>query len=131
MKAYLDETKVASPAAGEVYRRNVEPGEIVPAGFPIVTLVDLSDVWVTFQVREDRLEKLKMGAKVPARFPALGNEEVPLTVSFVAPQGDFATWRATSAQGGFDLKTFEVRAKPAKAVSGLRPGMSAIITWPR
>ena len=77
MKAYLDETKVASPAAGEVYRPNVEPGEIVPAGFPIVTLVDLSDVWVTFQVREDRLEKLKMGATVPARFPALGNEEVP------------------------------------------------------
>jgi len=129
VKAFLDETKVAAPAAGEVYRRNVEPGEIVPAGFPIVTLVDLSDVWVTFQVREDRLEKLKMGATVPARFPALGNEEIPLTVSFVAPQGDFATWRATSAQGGFDLKTFEVRARPARPVPGLRPGMSAVLTW--
>lgn len=129
VKAFLDETKVAAPAAGEVYRRNVEPGEIVPAGFPIVTLVDLSDVWVTFQVREDRLEKLKMGTTVPARFPALGKEEVPLTVSFVAPQGDFATWRATSAQGGFDLKTFEVRARPARPVPGLRPGMSAVVTW--
>ncbi len=131
VRAYLDETKVVSPAAGEVYRRNVEPGEIVPAGFPIVTLVDLSDVWVTFQVREDRLARLKMGATVPARFPALGDDEVPLTVSFVAPQGDFATWRATSAQGGFDLKTFEVRARPAKPVPGLRPGMSAVVTWPR
>jgi HlyD family secretion protein len=131
VQAFLDETKVVSPAAGEVYRRNVEPGEIVPAGFPIVTLVDLSDVWVTFQVREDRLALLKMGATVPGRFPALGNDEVPLTVSFVAPQGDFATWRATSAQGGFDLKTFEVRARPAKPVPGLRPGMSAVVTWPR
>lgn len=131
VRAYLDETKVAAPAAGEVYRRNVEPGEIVPAGFPIVTLVDLSDLWVTFQVREDLLERLKMGATVPARFPALGNEEVALTVSFVAPQGDFATWRATSAQGGFDLKTFEVRARPARPVPGLRPGMSAVVTWPR
>ncbi len=129
VKAFLDETKVSSPAAGEVYRRNVEPGEIVPAGFPIVTLVDLSDVWITFQVRENRLERLKMGATFPARFPGLGNEEVPLTVSFVAPQGDFATWRSTSAQGGFDLKTFEVRARPAKAVPGLRPGMSAVVTW--
>jgi HlyD family secretion protein len=129
VKAFLDETKVAAPAAGEVYRRNVEPGEIVPAGFPIVTLVDLSDVWVVFQVREDRLEKLKMGTTVPARFPALGKEEVPLTISFVAPQGDFATWRATSAQGGFDLKTFEVRARPARPVPGLRPGMSAVLTW--
>ncbi len=131
VQAYLAETKVAAPAAGEVYRRNVEPGEIVPAGFPIVTLVDLSDLWVTFQVREDLLERLKMGATVPARFPALGNEEVALTVSFVAPQGDFATWRATSAQGGFDLKTFEVRARPARPVPGLRPGMSAVVTWPR
>jgi HlyD family secretion protein len=131
VRAYLDETKVAAPAAGEVYRRNVEPGEIVPAGFPIVTLVDLSDLWVTFQVREDLLERLKMGATIPARFPALGNEEVALTVSFVAPQGDFATWRATSAQGGFDLKTFEVRARPARPVPGLRPGMSAVVTWPR
>ena len=96
-----------------------------------MTLVDLSDVWVTFQVREDRLARLKMGASVPARFPALGDEEVPLTVTFIAPQGDFATWRATSAQGGFDLKTFEVRARPAKPLPGLRPGMSAVVTWPR
>ena len=131
VKAFLDETKVVSPAAGEVYRRNAEPGEIVPAGFPIVTLVDLADVWVTFQVREDRLSRLKMGASVPVRFPALGDEEVPLTVTFVSPQGDFATWRATSAQGGFDLKTFEVRARPAKPLPGLRPGMSAVVTWPR
>ena len=129
VKAFLAETTVAAPAAGEVYRRNVEPGEIVPAGFPIVTLVDLSDVWVTFQVREDRLERLKMGATVPARFPALGAREIPLTVFFVAPQADFATWRSTSAQGGFDLKTFEVRARPSKAVTGLRPGMSAVVTW--
>ena len=43
-------------------------------------------------------------------------------------QGDFATWRATSAQGGFDLKTFEVRARPARPVPGLRPGMSAVVT---
>jgi hypothetical protein len=131
VKAYLDETKVVSPAAGEVYRRNVEPGEIVPAGFPIVTLVDVSDVWVTFQVLEDRLERLRMGATFSARFPALGGEEVGLKVSFVAPQGDFATWRATSAQGGFDLKTFEVRARPARPVPHLRPGMSAVVTWPR
>lgn len=129
VKAFLDETTVTAPAAGEVYRRNVEPGEIVPAGFPIVTLVDLSDVWVTFQVREDRLERLKMGATVPARFPALGAGEIPLTVFFVAPQADFATWRSTSAQGGFDLKTFEVRARPSKTVTGLRPGMSAVVTW--
>jgi HlyD family secretion protein len=44
-------------------------------------------------------------------------------------QGQYATWRATRATGDFDLRTFEVRAKPIDAVEGLRPGMSAIARW--
>ena len=43
--------------------------------------------------------------------------------------GQYATWRATRATGEFDLRTFEVRAKPIQPVEGLRPGMSAIASW--
>lgn len=128
-RSYLDETKVAAPASGEVYRRNVEPGELVAPGFPIVTLVDLSDSWVVFQLREDRLAGFRMGDRFTAKVPALGNAAVDLRVSYIAPQGDFATWRATSSQGGFDLKTFELRARPVAPVAGLRPGMSVLLPW--
>ncbi len=128
VKAYLAETRLTAPIAGEVYRRNVEPGEVVAAGYSIVTIVDLGDVWTTFNVREDRLAGLGMGRRFKARVPALGGRELELEVYYIAPQGDFATWRATSAQGGFDLKTFEVRARPVGPHDGLRPGMGVIAT---
>jgi HlyD family secretion protein len=127
VNAYLGETRLVAPLAGEVYRRNVEPGEMVAAGYPILTLLDPTDVWATFQLREDKLSSVRMGSKVVVRVPALQDRRVELSVSYIAPAGDFATWRATSAQGGFDLKTFEVRARPANVVPGLRPGMSVIL----
>jgi HlyD family secretion protein len=131
VEAFLAETRLAAPAAGEVARVNAEPGELVAPGSPIVTLVDLRDAWLTLQLREDRLLGLKVGDRFRARVPALRDREVELTVYFLAPQGDYATWRATSASGGFDLKTFEVRARPTAPVDGLRPGMTGIVAWDR
>jgi HlyD family secretion protein len=127
VNAFLGETRLSSPVDGEVYRRNIEPGEIVAAGYPILTLLDPSDMWATFELREDKLAGVKMGDRVRVRVPALGDRRLELTVSYIAPVGDFATWRATSAQGGFDLKTFEVRARPDSPVQGLRPGMSVVL----
>ena len=125
--AFLAETSLAAPLAGEVLRSNAEVGELVAAGMPVVTLVDLDDVWVTFNLREDRLPGIVMGSVLTGRVPGLGGREVVLKVDYIAPQGDFATWRATATQGGFDLKTFEVRARPEAAVPGLRPGMSVLV----
>jgi HlyD family secretion protein len=127
VNAYLGETKLSSPIAGEVYKRNIEPGEIAAAGYPILTLLDTSDMWAVFQLREDKLAGVKMGDRLTVRVPALGDRRVDLVVSYIAPAGDFATWRSTSAQGGFDLKTFEVRARPSSPAPGLRPGMSVML----
>lgn len=127
VQSYLRETAVRAPAAGEVYRRNLEPGEMVSAGLPIVTLVDLADVWATFHLREDRLRGLTVGSTVSIEIPALGGRRADFKVSYLAPEADYATWRPTTAQGGFDVKTFEVRARPVRPVDGMRPGMSAIL----
>ncbi|HNV01734.1 MAG TPA: efflux RND transporter periplasmic adaptor subunit [Vicinamibacterales bacterium] len=128
VQAYLKETSVYAPAAGQVYRRNLEPGEMVSAGLPIATLVDLDDVWAVFHVREDKLAGLAPGSAIDVSIPALGNRRAAFRVSYLAPEADYATWRPTSAQGGFDVKTFEVRARPVERVEGLRPGMSAVIS---
>ena len=130
VEAYLGEMTLVAPRGGEVASRNVEPGELTAPGYPVVTLVDLSDTWVVFNLREDRLAGLKVGDRLDARVPALARE-VELRVTTLAPLADFATWRSTSASGGFDLRTFEVRAKPVSPVDGLRPGMSAIVDWGR
>lgn len=129
VQAYLNETSLQAPHDGEVSVVVAEVGELVAPGYPIVTVVDLSDIWVSFNVREDRLSAVRMGTRMTATVPALGGEAVELEVYFISPQGDFATWRATSASGEFDLKTFEVRARPARPTAGLRPGMTVVVDW--
>lgn len=127
VEAYLAETKVVSPIAGEVASQIVETGELVSAGLPIVIVADLKDAWVSFQVREDRLAGLTMDTKITGRVPALADQEIKMKISYIAAMGDFATWRSTRASGGYDLKTFEVRARPIEPVKGLRPGMSVVV----
>lgn len=127
VKSYLQETSLESPLSGEIIHVLANPGEIVSPGFPIVTILDLNDIWVTFNLREDRLAGMRMGAVFPVLAPALGAEKFDVKISYISVLGDFATWRATSASGGFDLKTFEVRARPLEKINGLRPGMSIIV----
>ncbi|MFP4502717.1 MAG: HlyD family secretion protein [Candidatus Hydrogenedentota bacterium] len=127
--SYIAEAEVRAPVGGEVYEHVVNVGELASAGMPLVTLVDLDDVWVTFNVREDRLGGLAMGDTLEGQVPALDFATVTLRVTYIAALGEFAMWRATSAQGGFDLRTFEVRAEPVTPVEGLRPGMSMLVPW--
>ena len=129
VEAYLKETELTSPISGEVAELIAERGELVSPGFPILTLVDLSDVWITFNLREDLLPQIRMGSTMVGEFPALNGRLVPLSVNYISALGDFAVWRATKASGDFDLKTFEVRAVPLERVEGLRPGMSALVDW--
>lgn len=131
VQAYLAETQIKATRAGEVSSLLIDAGEIAPAGFPVVTLVDLTEVWVVFQIREDQLAGIGMGTELTGRVPALGAREIKIKVDYLAALGAFATWRATSASAGFDLKTFEIRARPVAPVAGLRPGMSVIVPWGR
>lgn len=127
VQAYRRETRVTAPSPGEVFRRNLQPGEMVSAGLPIVTLIDLNDIWATFFIREDQLPGLGIGAQIGLDIPALGQTDAAFLISYVAASADFATWRSTSAQGGFDVKSFEVRARPVGPIAGLRPGMSVVL----
>ena len=104
-------------------------GELVGTGSPIMTIVDLNDIWVTFNVREDLLSKINMGNILTAKVPALGNKEVKLRVTYIKVLGSYATWKATKLTDEYDTKTFEVKAVPVDKVNGFRPGMSVIVNW--
>ena len=129
MNSYLTETRIFAPISGEIANIIAERGELVPAGYPIITIVDLEDLWITFNLREDLLSAIHKGSTFKARFPALGKREVMLRVNYINVLGDFATWNATKTSGDFDMKTFEVHAVPVEKVAGLRPGMSALVNW--
>jgi Multidrug resistance efflux pump len=127
--SYLKETNIYAPIDGEVANIVAESGELVSAGYPVITLVKLDDNWVTFNLREDLMSSIRKGSVFTAKFPALGNKEINLKVSYINVLGSYATWNATKTSGDFDMKTFEVRAVPAEKVDGLRPGMSALVDW--
>jgi len=125
VEAYLDETRLLAPISGEITMKAAEDGEIVAAGMPVLAVTDLNDAWAVFNIREDMLAGLTKGKHFRASVPAL-KREVEWEVYYIAPMGDFATWRSSKESGGFDLKTFEVRARPAQSIPGLRPGMSVL-----
>lgn len=127
VKILQGEGEVKAPQGAEILTIMPNKGEIVNAGYPVVNLVDLSDVWVYFNIREDLMPKFKMSSKFEVSIPALGNEKVELEVKYIAAQGDYATWSATKSKGDFDMKTFLIKAYPTTKVEGLRPGMSALV----
>lgn len=130
VKAYLNETTISAIADGEVSGINVEKGELVPTGFPVVTILDLNDTWVTLFLREDLMPRFAMGNTFTASVPALANQEFEFKVSYVSATADFARWNATKTSGEFDLLSFEVEARPTKKIQGLRPGMTIVVTIP-
>jgi HlyD family secretion protein len=124
VESYSKESVQRAPLDGEVAKLVLHRGELAATGTPILTLVDRSDLWVTFPVREDLLRGLTVGTTLDVEVPALGRH-VPMKIFHIAALGDFATWRATTEKNGFDLKSFEVKARPVTPVGELRPGMTA------
>lgn len=129
--AARSETQIIAPASGEVGRRLSQPGEIVSAGYPVLLLTEVQAPWVTVTLREDQMRGVRIGSSFTGTIPAVGQQPVAFKVSFIAPAGDYATWRATRQSDGFDVKGFEVRLVPVKPVAGLRPGMSVLFDWPQ
>jgi HlyD family secretion protein len=129
VQSIIDQLVVYAPIASQVYQRNVEPGEYVSPGVPLITLIDMADVWIHFDLREDLVKTLKVGDRFDVRIPALDDRSVTVEVKLIATKGEYASWRATRASGDFDLRTFSIRAYPVQPVPELRPGMSAYLDW--
>jgi HlyD family secretion protein len=125
----VTELTIRAPIAAQVTTRVASLGENFSAGAPLFSLIDTKNIWLTFNLREDLLGGLKIGDTFDVTVPAFKSQVVPVRVTMINVQGQYATWRATRATGDFDLRTFEVRAVPLQPVEGLRPGMSAIVAW--
>ena len=126
VESYMRETSLSSPISGEVTEIYPRAGELVGTGSPLLSIVDLNDIWVTFNIREDLLPGITIGKELKVSVPALGKPDITVKVSYIKALGSYATWKATKATGQYDVKTFEVRAKPVRKIEGLRPGMSVL-----
>ena len=72
------------------------------------------------------LNNLQKGKEIKVYIPAI-KETLDMKISYVAAMASFASWKPTNQQNNYDLKTFEVRAKPNEKIENLRPGMTAVL----
>ena len=124
--SYIHETVQIAQMDGEVMDIYPKLGELVGTGSPIMSIAVMKDLWGTFNVREDQLNGLEIGKTFTAFVPAF-NKEIQMKVYYMKDQGSYAVWKATKANGQYDLKTFEVKARPVEKMEGLRPGMSLVV----
>lgn len=126
-EAYVEDLHIKSRYNGEVEKVLLQEGELVPQGFPVVTVIDMSDAWVVLHIREDKLEDFAKGTEFDAKIPALGEEHYRFRVTYLSAMGSYATWRATDISKEFDMRTFEVEARPVSPIKNLRAGMSVLV----
>ena len=126
VEQYIADSRVYAPISGEVSTIAYNRGEIVSAGFPVVTILDLSDIWVEFNIKETLLPLIDRTTALTAYIPAI-DATTQLEIEYISPQAEFATWNATRAKGGFDVRTFKVKMRPTDKSIGLRQGISALI----
>jgi HlyD family secretion protein len=125
VSSLLKETVQIAQVEGEVSDVYPKVGELVGMGSPIMSISIMSDKWGTFNIREDQLKGMKIGDTFTAFVPAF-NKDIRMKVYYIKDQGSYAVWKATKTTGQYDLKTFEVKARPIDKLDGLRPGMSLI-----
>lgn len=126
VESLLEDQYLVAPCDGQIDQIYPEVGELVSLGAPIMNLLKIDDKWVTFNVREDYLNQLKLGTKIKVMIPALDKKETDMEVYYVRDMGSYATWRATKATGEWDSRTFEVKARPFDTIADLRPGMTVV-----
>ena len=126
VSSYIGETVQIAQMEGEVTDVYPHVGELVGTGSPIMSVAIMKDMWASFNIREDQLKGMKIGDEVETYLPAF-DRTLKMKVYYIKDQGSYAVWKATKANGRYDLKTFEVKARPVEKLEGLRPGMSVII----
>ena len=126
VNSILEDQYLVAPCDGQIDQIYPEIGELVSLGAPIMSLLQVSDKWVTFNVREDYLNQMKLGSKIKVMIPALDKRETEMEIYYVRDMGSYATWRATKSTGEWDSRTFQIKARPLDTIPDLRPGMTVV-----
>lgn len=126
-KVQLAEAQVLCPFDGLVVQRNLEPGEWAAPGTPIVTVEDLSQLWVRLDIGETELDDIRIGQRANVRVLADPRKTYVGRVIEIGAEGDFAVNRDVK-RGRPDIRTFLVRVAIDVPGPSLRPGMTAEVS---
>lgn len=127
VNSYLKETTLVALMDGEVTDIFPCVGELVGTGAPVMNVALVDKMWLTFNVREDKLADFKVGQTIDVVVPALGDKVIKAKVTSMKDLGSYAAWKATKTTGQYDMKTFSVKCTPVGKVDGLRAGMTVLL----
>lgn len=123
----LSQTRILAPVNGVVDVRAALEGEVVTAGQPIVTLINPDNLWISVNVPETYIDRIRLGDRLDVRFPGGMHKEG--TVFFRGVDADYATERDVSRTKR-DIKTFEFRLRVDNRDRRIWPGLTAFVTIP-
>ncbi len=126
VEVYMRDKDAFAPSDGEVSNILIHQGELAPSGFPVVKIVDLKDAWLRISIPEYILNRFNVGSEFEGYIPAL-DRKVRFKVFYVSVMGDFATWKATTQKGDYDMKTYEINAHILHNNLPIRMGMSVLV----
>lgn len=130
VESILEDQYLTAPCDGEIDEIYPNEGELVALGAPIMNVLKIHDMWVTFNVREELLQHLPIGEEITIMIPALGGKKASAIVYYSKDMGSYAVWRATKTTGDWDSRTFQIKARPTDKIENLRPGMTIIYQKP-
>jgi len=122
-----DNASIKAPASGKISTIISNKGEMVNAGYPMMTIQKNHSFFVKFNIRQNQMTKIDKGSKVTMKIPGCVPENVQGTVVELAPALGYADWVPEKQNGEFELRTFQIKVKPenANSIKGLRSGMTA------
>lgn len=127
VESYMGERYLVAPCDGEVVEVYPKRTELIGTGSPVMSILDMNDVWFSFSIREDQLQGIKVGDVLEVNIPALGEQTYKAQVTYMRVMASYATWRATKNNGQYDVKSFDIKLVPVDKIENLRPGMTALI----
>jgi HlyD family secretion protein len=125
----LANARLESPLTGVVLSHNIEPGEYVAPGTPVVTVADLAHVWVRTYVAQTDLGRLRHGEHVPVRTDAFPGKTFDGVVGFIASEAEFTPKTVQTPKERVKL-VFRVKVDIANPNDELKPGMPADVAIP-
>lgn len=124
----LEDARLTAPEAGQIAAIYPERGELVAPGAPIMSLVVLDQAHAVLNVREELLPRFRMNGRFSGDVPAIDRRGIEFEIYYVSPLGSYATWKSTKQAGSYDMRTFQIKARPVRSEPELRPGMSVLVT---
>lgn len=125
----LANTRLVSPLTGVVLSHNIEPGEFVSAGTPVVTVADIAHMWVRAYVNQTDLGRIKLGQKVAVRTDTFADKIYEGTVGYIATEAEFTPKTVQTPKERVKL-VFRIKVDVANPNDELKSGMPADVVIP-